>query len=207
MRFSSWPPFFSSFGVPMLSPTTELEAINTMLSTIGESPVNTVEDNGNVDAVLARQILRSTSREVQARGWHFNTEKDYSVLPDFSKYLTLPQTVLRVDTVNADQDIDVVVRGTRLYDRKKHTYLFDKPVKVDMVVLLPFEEIPEAARYYITVRAARIFQQRVVGSDTLSSFNSQDEMRAKVLLEDYEAETADYNMLSDNYSVARVLDR
>lgn len=191
----------------MLSPTTELEALNTMLSTIGESPVNTVEDNGNVDAVIARQILRATSREVQSRGWHFNTEKDYLVTPDSNKNLVLPNTVLRVDTVGSDQDTDVVVRGSRLYDRRKHTYLFDSPVKVDMVILLPFEDLPEVARYYITVRASRIFQQRVVGSDILSSFNSQDEMRAKVALEDYEGDTADHNILSDNYSVARVLDR
>lgn len=207
MRFFLVAPFFFDLRIPMLTPTTELEALNTMLSTIGESPVNSVEDNGNVDAVIARQILRATSREVQSRGWHFNTEKDYSVQPDSNKNLVLPQTVLKADTVSPDQDTDVVVRGNRLYDRRKHTYIFDKPVKVDMVVLLPFEELPEVARYYITIRAARIFQQRVVGSDTLSSFNSQDEIRAKVVLEDYEGDTADHNILSDNYSVARVMDR
>ena len=76
----------------MLSPTTELEAINTMLSTIGESPVNTVEDTGNVDVVIARQILQTASREVQARGWHFNTEINYTITPDSDGYLVLPKT-------------------------------------------------------------------------------------------------------------------
>ena len=47
--------------------TTELEAINTMLSVIGESPVNTVDGSGVVDAVLARQILHEVSRHVQSR--------------------------------------------------------------------------------------------------------------------------------------------
>lgn len=191
----------------MLTPTTELEAINTMLSTIGEAPVNTVEDNGIVDAVIARQILRATSREVQARGWHFNIEKDYPITPDAEGYLLLPQTVLRCDTVGTYQDIDVVVRGNRLYDRKKHSFIFDKPVKVDLTILLPFDELPEVARNYITIRSSRIFQERVVGSESLSRFNQQDELRAMAALQDYEAETADYNMLSDNYSVARVLNR
>lgn len=191
----------------MLNPTTELEALNSMLSTIGEAPVSTVEDNGIVDAVIARQILRGTSREVQARGWHFNTEKGYPILPDVNGNLMLPSTVLRCDTVNSSEDIDVVVRGTRLYDRRNHTFTFTKPVTVDMVILLPFDELPEVARYYITVRASRIYQERVVGSESLSKFNSQDELRAKVALEDYEAETADYNMLTDSYSVARVLNR
>ena len=189
----------------MLSPTTELEAINTMLSTIGESPVNAVEDTGNVDVVIARQILQSVSREVQARGWHFNTEINYTITPDSDGYLVLPKTVLKVDTVYPDSSKDVVVRGSRLYDREKHTYVFTDAVKVDMTILLTFDELPEVARNYVTIRASRIFQERVVGSDTLHAFNSQDEARAMVSLMEYEADTADLNVLSGNYSVYRIL--
>lgn len=192
----------------MLSLTTELDAINTMLSSIGEAPVNTVEDNGVVDAVMARQILRTESRAVQAKGWHFNTEKAYTLTPTFpDKNLALPTNVLRADTVSTDKDIDVVVRGTRLYDRVNHTYTFSAAVKVDMIILLEFEELPEPARQYITIRSARIFQERVVGSGDLSRFTVQDELRALVQLKEMEADTADYNILSGSYSVARVLDR
>ena len=189
----------------MLSPTTELEAINTMLSTIGESPVNTVEDTGNVDVVIARQILQTASRKVQTRGWHFNTEINYTITPDSEGYLVLPNTVLKVDTVYPDSSKDVVVRGSRLYDREKHTYVFTDAVKVDMTILLTFDELPEVARNYVTIRASRIFQERVVGSDTLHAFNSQDEARAMVSLMEYEADTADLNILSGNYSVYRIL--
>ena len=189
----------------MLSPTTELEAINTMLSTIGESPVNTVEDTGNVDVVIARQILQTVSREVQARGWHFNTEINYTITPDSEGYLVLPNTVLKVDPVYPDSSKDVVVRGSRLYDREKHTYVFTDAVKVDMTILLTFDELPEVARNYATIRASRIFQERVVGSDTLHAFNSQDEARAMVSLMEYEADTADLNILSGDYSVYRIL--
>lgn len=191
----------------MLTPTTELDAINTMLSVIGEAPVNTVEDNGIVDAVLALQILRSTSREVQARGWHFNTEKNYPLTPDTDGFLVLPNTVLRADTIDSSSDIDVVVRGNRLYNRRDHTFQFEKAVYVDMVILLEFDELPEPARHFITIRSARIFQERVVGSESLSAFTKQDEARAFVLLNEMEADTADYNILTDNYSVARVLHR
>ena len=189
----------------MLSPTTELEAINTMLSTIGESPVNAVEDTGNVDVVIARQILQTVSREVQARGWHFNTEKNYTITPDSEGYLVLPKTVLKADTVYPDSSKDVVVRGSKLYDRENHTYVFTDAVKVEMTVLLTFDELPEVARNYVTIRASRIFQERVVGSDTLQAFNSQDEARAMVSLMEYEADTADLNILSGNYSVYRIL--
>ena len=192
----------------MLTPTTELDAINTMLSAIGEAPVNTVEDNGVVDAIMARQILTSVSREVQAQGWHFNTEKGYTLTPSFpAGEVFLPKTLLRIDSVGSDQNIDVVQRGQRLYDRRNHTYKFTKPVKVDMIVLLPFDDLPEVARQYITIRSARIFQERVVGSTELSQFTLRDEMRALVALREFEGDTADYNILTDSYSVARVLER
>lgn len=192
----------------MLSPTTELNAINTMLSVIGEAPVNTVENSGLVDAVIAKQILDDVSRGVQSRGWHFNTEKAMSLTPTFpDKHIELPKTLLRIDTVHGDRSVDVVQRGQRLYDRRNHTYQFDRALKVDMVILLPFDELPEPARQYITIRSARTFQERVVGSVDLSQFNTKDELRALVSLREMEADTADYNILSDDYSVARVLDR
>ena len=198
---------FFSYGGSMISPTTELDAINTMLSTIGEAPISTVEDSGVVDAVMARQILRTVDREVQARGWHWNTDKGYPLTPNEDGECELPNGVLRCDTVSPDDQIDVVVRGKRLYDRRNHTYQINKMVRVDMVTQLPFEELPEAARQYITVRASRIFQERVLGSVELSKFSSIDETRAPVTLKEMEADTADYNILCDNYSVYRVLDR
>ncbi|HCL3314573.1 TPA: hypothetical protein N2A14_002581 [Pseudomonas aeruginosa] len=192
----------------MVSATTELSAINTMLSTIGEAPVNTVSDSGVVDAVIARQILQTVSREVQARGWHWNIDKDFLLTPSFpEKEIILSPTTLRIDTVGPDEGIDVVLRGTRLYDRRNHTYQFDNPITVDIVSMLEFDELPEIARQYIAIRASRIFQERVVGSETLSTFSAKDEIRLLTALRDMEAETADYNILSDNYSVARVLDR
>jgi hypothetical protein len=161
-----------------------------------------------VDAVIARQILETVSREVQARGWHWNIDKDFLLTPSFpEKEIILSPTTLRIDTVGPDEGIDVVLRGTRLYDRRNHTYQFDNPITVDIVSMLEFDELPEIARQYIAIRASRIFQERVVGSETLSTFSAKDEIRLLTALRDMEAETADYNILSDNYSVARVLDR
>ena len=192
----------------MISVTTELDAVNTMLSVIGESPVNTIDDNGLVDAAMARQILTSVSRGVQSRGWHFNTDKGLVLTPSFpEKEIQLPASLLRIDTVHGDAHFDVTQRGNRLYDRRRHTFQFDKPITVDMVVLLTFEELPETARQYITIRAARMFQERIVGSEVLSMFNAKDEARALVSLREMEADTADFNMLTDDYGVARVLDR
>ena len=59
-----------------LSPTTKLEAVNTMLTSIGEQPVQTDDFAGLSDAAIAAQILDNVSRAVQSRGWIFNTDLD-----------------------------------------------------------------------------------------------------------------------------------
>lgn len=190
------------------TPTTELEAVNLMLSVIGESPISSLSDVSVVDAVLAKQVLSEASRTIQSKGWHFNTEKAFPLLPAvFEKTINVPSNCLRVDTVYPTEDVDAVHRGSRMYDRKNHTYQFDKTLKVDMVVLLPFDELPEAARYYIAVKAARIFQARTVGSDALWQFTATDEKDALTAFKKAEGNTADHNILTGNISVARVLRR
>jgi hypothetical protein len=193
-----------------LSMTTELDAINIMLGTIGESPINSLDAaTGVVDAVTARAILAEVSVQVQEEGWHFNTEYEFELTPELtSKEIYVPPNVIEADASKYDRnDIDVAIRGNRLYDRKNKTYQFERPIKADLTVLLEFNELPQAARHYITIRSARVFQQRVVGSDTLGSFTEADEARALRAMRRYEARTADYNILTGNYSVMRIIDR
>ena len=193
----------------MAAGTTELEAINIMLSTIGESPVNSLgEVPGVVDAVVANSVLKEVSTAVQEEGWHFNIEKKFVLTPDFvNKEIQVPGNCIQCDASGQDSEMDVCVRGNRLYDRDNHTFTFDKSVTVDMVLVLPFEELPQAARHYITIRAARVYQQRVVGSETLGNFTEKDEARARAGLRKFEADTADYNILKGSWGVIRILDR
>lgn len=193
----------------VLTPTSELEAINTILSVIGESPISSLSDISSVaDAVTAQSILSEVSRQVQTKGWHFNTEKDFELSPDtFAKEIVVPSNALRVDSMGDDREMDVVQRGNKLYDRVKHTFQFDKSIKCDLVVLLPFDQLPQAARHYITIKAARIFQSRTVGSEALYQFTSVDERDALLDLKRNEGITGDYNILTSNPTVFRSLIR
>ncbi|QFP93680.1 tail tubular protein [Ralstonia phage P-PSG-11] len=192
----------------VVTPTTEIEAVNLMLDVIGESPISSLENSAVVDAVKAKSVLSEVSRAVQTKGWHFNTEKEFELVPTvFDKEIIVPANVLRIDTVYPDNGIDAVHRGNRLYDRRKHTYQFDKSVKVDMVVNLQFEELPESARRYIAIRAARVFQTRMVGSEGLYQFTAGDEADARADLKRAEGITGDHNILTDSWTVRRVIDR
>jgi hypothetical protein len=191
----------------MLQKTTEIEAVNTLLSTIGESPISSLDEAASgADAAIALSVLREVSRKVQMIGWHFNQEKNFRMTPSTSGEIFLPANCAQIDA-SGDQGIDVAERGGRLYNRTDQTYIFKQTVKVDMTLLLEFEELPLAARTYIVDKSARIFQNRTVGSQLLTAFTAEDEKEAKQVLKKYESQTADYNILTDNVAVSRVLRR
>lgn len=188
-----------------MTPTTKLEAVNIMLSTIGESPVNSLS-SGLVDAEMAETILNSVSRAVQSEGWNFNREQNLLVAPTLEGEIVVPNNTLRADATNIPDSLDLVQRGKRMYDKQNHTFIINKDVKLDLVVELEFEDLPEVARRYIAIKSSRIFQDRVVGSDTLHGFNQQDEAQCYFELKEFENATEDFNIM-DNYSVYRVIDR
>jgi|TARA_B110000093_G_scaffold163276_1_gene186008 hypothetical protein len=190
-----------------LTPTSELEAVNTMLNTIGEAPVNTLVNMTSVDALAALSVLQSVNRGVQVEGWFFNTEYDYPLVPDIDNNLPLPTNLMSVDSSEVSTKHDLVQRGSRAYDRKNHTYTFTETVKCNLILLLAFEEIPEAARNYITLRASRILQDRLLGSDSLHGMNREDEYQALTSLRLIESQNADYNILTGNQDVYRIISR
>lgn len=169
--------------------STELDAINTMLSVIGEAPVNSLMGALPADVAVARNTLQETSREVQLEGWHFNSEDDFPLTPQADGTITLPPGVFRV-TLQEPDSRDVIIRGRKLYDRSGHTFKFQEEIRGIIYRLLTFEELPEAFRWYVTIRAARKFQDRAVGSGDLHSFSGMDEANARVLAEREDTETA-----------------
>ena len=184
------------------SAMTELEAVNILLTTIGEAPVNTLTGNQVTDVTIANQVINEGSREVQSMGWHFNTEYNVPLTPDISNQIPSPANVARIDS----KDYDIVIRENKLFNLLDRTYTFNSKILADIVYFQDFLVLPEIAKKYITARAARIYADRMINSSTINQMTSRDEEKALMDLKAYEGDTADYNMM-DNYSVARVLNR
>src|SRR5690625_3614987 len=105
-------------GEPMslpLQPLTELDAVNIMLVSIGEQPVNTLELAGVSEVSVGRDILHQTSRQVQSQGLRCNYEENYPLTRDVNGQVKLPANTLKV--YPTDHTVDYVQRGDRLYDR------------------------------------------------------------------------------------------
>lgn len=185
---------------------TELDAVNAMLRSIMEAPVDTLEDLSAPDAGAALAALRDASKGVQLIGWVWNTDEDYTLTPDTSGNLVLPANTLKVIPPN-DQVLQVVQRGLRMYDRRNHTYTFTAPIKVALITGLEYEEMPEAARQFIMFTACIRFQQGVLGSAQLDKFDQMAMQRALMSIEAAEAETGRYNILTGNWATFRVIQR
>ena len=183
--------------------TTKLEAVNSMLGHIGESPVNTIADTNAlpVSVALATVILDETSREVQSEGWHFNTETDVTLTP-FNNVITLDEDILEIDTL--DTSIDITQRGSTLYDRKNNTETFTGPIVVGLIRYLVWEKLPEVARRYITLKASRIFQSRLVGSRELEQLIARDEFNARARLINQDGVTSDRTIFDNYDAVLRI---
>lgn len=186
--------------LPFTTPTTTLQAVNECLKAIGEAPVSDLTGGGaSADVESAFGTLQNVSRAVQVEGWNFNTEEATRIAPDSNGFLTLPANTLRVDSVEPDRAIRVVMRGQRLYDKTNKTFVFTDGVTCDLVVLLPFEDMPEYVRRYITIRAVREFADNELASDTVHSFKMADEEQARVMMESLDVEEDDTSLKSSPF--------
>lgn len=184
----------------MATLTTQLEAVNSMLGHIGESPVNSISNSSAlpVSVSTALSTLDEVSKEVQSEGWHFNSEAGVTLSVN-NGAITVPFNAIRIDP--QDTRIDVVQRGWKLFDRKNNTYTFTKDLKVNLLRLLEWDSLPEEARRYITLRASRVFQSRIVGSKELEALIARDEYQARARLEEADYGSSDRTIF-DNYDAA-----
>jgi hypothetical protein len=179
--------------------TSFLEAVNRVLQMMGEAPVNSL--NGQYGLALqAQDSLNDVSRKLQSEGWSFNTDREKLLQRNAStNQIAVGPNISRV-VIDAYRypALDVVQRGGKLYDRYNNTYVFDEDLYVDMTIILEWEELPEHARQYITIKAGRQLQEAILGSVDLTKINLTAEMEAKALFLDEETVVSDHSMLRGN---------
>ena len=184
----------------MATYTTQLEAVNSMLGHIGESPVNSISDTAAVPVSVSVAIaaLNEVSKDVQSEGWHFNTETGVKYSPTGGS-ITVPADIIQFDPI--DTSLDIVQRGATLFDRKNNTTTFTSDLTVNQMRLLDWDSLPEVARRYITLKASRVFQGRIIGSRELEALIARDEYVARANLLEADGSTSDRTIF-DNYDTS-----
>lgn len=167
--------------------TTLLEAINTLLAAIGSSPVTNTDTPQNADAIIAKNNINRALKDIQTEKWYFNSESDYPLTPDVNGIIHIPNNIINIDfTGRLGEGNRFVIRGKKLYDRLNHTFKIDEQLVADVVLCLEYDEIPESAAQYVIARAARRYQEEMLGDPSLRTWTKQDEdiARSKLLDED-----------------------
>ena len=176
--------------------STELDAVNQILSCVGQAPVTTLDlQNPEVSIVLT--TLREVSKQVQTEGWLFNIERGYQLTPDsITKEIQFPQNALAIDTNTATyaDTYDPVRRNGKLYDRLNHTYQWDNPVVCDITWLFPYEDVPPPVQSYITARSARLVATKLVGDKEINALLQEQEFQTRAAAMEYDCNQGDYSI-------------
>lgn len=187
--------------------TTETEAINEMLSAVGEAPISDIDTATHPDVLNAIVIFKRVMRQVLLEGWRFNTELGWEIAPTTT--YSWPQTDGQTKTLNvflppsdlvgfqvtrtsAQKDLRLDIRSSRkypagsggtnvFYDYGENRDGLDADafdyLYIDYVRFVDFSSLPQVARTYLVARATREFAESL-GSQSASVWSEEDIMRA-----------------------------
>lgn len=173
----------------------ELEAVNLLLSAIGEAAVSSLETATTVEVTQAKNLLSNVNRAAQQKGWHFNTEWDVVLTRDTDDRIPLSESILSVYQPGQLMTIRGRSGSMYAYDLDNNTFTWTKNLNNAVTItLLDFIDTPNTFRQYVTTRAARIFQEEIIGQVSAETVNRQEEAEAYADLLDDDAERAGLNV-------------
>ena len=198
-------------ATPAYATSSELDAVNSILMSVGESPVNTL-DTQSPEVAIAQTTLRQVVREVQAEGWAFNTEYEVEFKPDANGQIALSDAVLQIDLnrYKHNDNYDVIKKtgiaigttksGSYLYDRytRSNTFTDDDTLYCDVVWMYAYEDMPQTFKDYVTTKASRIAVGRMVADANFAQAMQQDEVIARSAAIEYDTRQADYNIFNNS---------
>jgi len=176
---------------------TELSAVNSILGSIGQAPLTTL-DMTNPEVSYVYNIFRESLIDIQNEGWVFNREENVPLSPDSTtKYIEWPADALRIDITGNqyDRSKNIVKRAGKLYDKVLKKFEFDQTIYADIVRVYDFDDIPSVFQRYITYRASTRAATQLVSNPQLVQLLGQQEAIARAACMEYECNQGDNNFM------------
>lgn len=142
---------------------TTLTVVNACLASMGEEPINSIASTDNAFVNSALFALEQAVTDEQSRGWYFNIEQ-LRLLPDVGdKNYYVPADV--IDLHDDDNKPSWMhLRGRRLYNNDDAAYVTGtNELRVSIIRLLAFEDLPIMARRLVKAAAVALFQRSYDG--------------------------------------------
>ena len=186
---------------------TELSAVNSILGSIGQSPITQLKDpttgaiaNANPEIQFIYNLLRDANIDTQVEGWHFNRERHVEFTPDSTtNKIAISNDVVKLDLTDnwSTREYNFIRRGGFLYDKLTHTDEFpdiDK-IELDVTKVYAFEDTPPVFRRYVTYRASRMAATQLVANPQLVRLLGAQEALARAALMEYECNQGNHSMM------------
>ena len=195
-----------------LKTDTELSAVNSILGSIGQAPVTSINAS-NPQTAFIKNILDECILEVLNEGWHFNIEYHYELVPNVNDEILISEDMLRVDIHddNIYRSEDIVRRNGKLYDLVDHTYTFTDNIEADITWFFPFypdptsqvttvDYIPPVFKRYIIHKASTRATAQMISNPQLHQMQAQQEAISRAACMEYECNQSDASFFGTPYN-------
>ena len=108
--------------------------------------------------------------------------------------------------VEGEEGTKLVRYGQHMKDLVRNSDYFPQAIRATVVLLIPFEELPEQMRSYIVAKAGFMFQSAYYGDEGMMKITEMQVQDSWQHLMDYEMDNNKYSML-DNDHVKELLSR
>ena len=180
---------------------TELRAVNSILGSIGQSPVTTLNFQ-NPEIEFIYNILTEVSKDVQNEGWQFNLEEKVDRNSSSDK-ITVNDEEVRVNvhsSATSEKLIDTVIRhdendARRVYSLEENKFdaFTATTYNLDIVTLYAFEKVPNVFARYITYRSAVRAATQLLANPALVQLLQLQEITARANCLEYEGKQGDHS--------------
>jgi len=172
-----------------------LEAVNTVLSSIGDAPVDTIEDPTNVNVINAIRELETVSRKEQAKGWSSNIIDSYILNPDVNTNQIMWNSNFL--SIVDSGGLKLVRKGEYLYNLTDQTFIFTSAITVQMILFMDLAECSEQLKNYIVAKTSEQFQMKFLNDPNIAQSLQQMRMDAWVDLQENEITSNAYNIFEN----------
>jgi hypothetical protein len=182
------------------SDATELLEVNKVMRFIGEPPVSALNSNSLASECV--RLLRDTDKELQGRGWWFNTETDVELTANGSGQLVVPTDALSVELNEYATRIKTVGSTRYIYDLKDKSYTsWSGTVKAKVIYKRDLDDSPSKYLEYLSVRVAILLTELYPQSGIDIQRLPKLELELRAYFKDREFDEANYSVF-DNYDTA-----
>ena len=187
---------------------TELRAVNSILGSIGQSPVTSLNfQNPEIEVIY--NILTEVSKDVQNEGWQFNFEENVEYTPNQvsghadEHKIVVADTQIRVNvhsSATSKKLIETVIRhdendARRVYNLEENKFdaFTATTYNLDIVTLYAFEKVPNVFARYITYRSAVRAATQLLANPALVQLLQLQEITARANCLEYEGRQGDHS--------------